>query len=91
MAIAIPIIIHLFNFRRFKKVYFTNVKFLKEVEISTKKQNKIRNRLLLFTRILSIILLVLLFAQPFFPNKEEKLVEKGLNAVVVFVDNSFSM
>ncbi|MDD4067257.1 MAG: BatA domain-containing protein [Bacteroidales bacterium] len=91
LAIAIPIIIHLFNFRRFKKVYFTNVKFLKEVEISTKKQNKIRNRLLLFTRILSIILLVLLFAQPFFPNKEEKLVEKGLNAVVVFVDNSFSM
>ncbi|MDD3667859.1 MAG: BatA domain-containing protein [Bacteroidales bacterium] len=91
LAIAIPIIIHLFNFRRFKKVYFTNVKFLKEVEISTKKQNKIRNRFLLFTRILSIILLVLLFAQPFFPNKEEKLVEKGLNAVVVFVDNSFSM
>lgn len=91
LAIAIPIIIHLFNFRRFKKVYFTNVKFLKQVEISTKKQNKIRNRLLLFTRILSIILLVLLFAQPFFPNKEEKLVEKGLNAVVVFVDNSFSM
>lgn len=91
LAIAIPIIIHLFNFRRFKKVYFTNVKFLKEVEISTKKQNKIRNRFLLFTRIISIILLVLLFAQPFFPNKEEKLVEKGLNAVVVFVDNSFSM
>lgn len=91
LAIAIPIIIHLFNFRRFKKVYFTNVRFLKEVEISTKKQNKIRNRLLLFTRILSIILLVLLFAQPFFPNKEEKLVEKGLNAVVVVVDNSFSM
>lgn len=91
LAIAIPIIIHLFNFRRFKKVYFTNVKFLKQVEISTKKQNKVRNRLLLFARILSIFLLVLLFAQPFFPNKEEKLVEKGLNAVVVFVDNSFSM
>lgn len=90
-AIAIPIIIHLFNFRRFKKVYFTNVKFLKEVEISTKKQNKLRNRIILLTRILSIIFLVLLFAQPYFPNNEDKLVEKGQNAVVVIVDNSFSM
>ena len=32
LALAIPIIIHLFYFRRFKRVYFTNVKFLKEVK-----------------------------------------------------------
>ncbi|MBE0638176.1 MAG: BatA domain-containing protein, partial [Bacteroidales bacterium] len=31
-AIAIPIIIHLFNFRKFRKVYFTNVKFLEELQ-----------------------------------------------------------
>ena len=29
--IAIPVIIHLFNFRRYKTVYFSNVQFLKEV------------------------------------------------------------
>ena len=34
-AIAIPIIIHLFNFRKFKKVYFTNVAFLKEIKHET--------------------------------------------------------
>ncbi|MCK9163948.1 MAG: BatA and WFA domain-containing protein, partial [Bacteroidales bacterium] len=90
-AIAIPIIIHLFNFRRFKKVYFTNVSFLKDIEISTKKQKQVRNRVLLLVRILAIIFLVLFFAQPNFPNKDKKLVEKGLNAVVVLVDNSFSM
>ena len=90
-AIAIPIIIHLFNFRRFKKVYFTNVSFLKDIEISTKKQKQVRNRVLLLVRILAIIFLVLFFAQPNFPNKDKKLVEKGLNAVVVMVDNSFSM
>ncbi|MDD4001593.1 MAG: BatA and WFA domain-containing protein, partial [Bacteroidales bacterium] len=90
-AIAIPIIIHLFNFRRFKKVYFTNVSFLKEIQISTKKQKNIRNRVLLFVRILAIILIVLLFSQPYFPNGKNKLVENGLNAVVVCVDNSFSM
>lgn len=90
-AIAIPIIIHLFNFRRFKKVYFTNVSFLKEIEISTKKQKKVRNRILLLVRILAIVFLVLFFAQPYFPNSEKKLVEKGLNAVVICLDNSFSM
>ncbi len=91
LAIAIPIIIHLFNFRRFKKVYFSNVKFLREVEISTKKQNKVRSWILLCSRILAIICLVLLFAQPYFSNSETKFVEKGLNAVLVCVDNSFSM
>lgn len=91
IAIAIPIIIHLFNFRRFKKVYFSNVKFLKEVEITTKKQNKVRSWILLLSRILAIICLVLLFSQPYFSNQETKLVEKGLNAVVICVDNSFSM
>jgi len=91
IAIAIPIIIHLFNFRRFKKVYFSNVKFLKEIEISTKKQNKVRSWVLLFSRILAIICLVLFFSQPYFSNSETKLVEKGLNAVVICVDNSFSM
>jgi len=35
LALAIPIIIHLFYFRRFKKVFFTNVKFLKEVKEET--------------------------------------------------------
>ncbi len=91
ILIAIPIIIHLFNFRKFKKIYFSNVRLLKEIEISTKKQNKVRNWILLLSRILAIIALVLLFAQPYFPNKEEKLVEKGLNAVVICLDNSFSM
>ena len=34
-AIAIPIVIHLFNFRKFKKIYFSNVEFLKEVQQET--------------------------------------------------------
>ncbi len=34
-ALAIPVIIHLFNFRRFRKVYFTNVKFIEELKQET--------------------------------------------------------
>jgi len=40
LALVIPIIIHLFYFRRFKKVYFSNVKFLKEIKEETSSKAK---------------------------------------------------
>ncbi len=88
-AVAIPIIIHLFYFRRFKKVYFTNVRFLKEVKEETSARQKLRNLLVLLMRCLAVIFLVLAFAQPFIPKDVE--VKQGENAVSIFVDNSFSM
>ncbi|HMX40777.1 MAG TPA: BatA domain-containing protein [Saprospiraceae bacterium] len=53
-VLAIPIIIHLFYFRRFKKVYFTNVRFLKEVKEETSNRQKLRNLLVLLMRCLAI-------------------------------------
>lgn len=88
-VISIPIIIHLFYFRRFKRVYFTNVRFLKEVKEETSNRQKLRNLLVLLMRCLAIIALVLAFAQPFIPLSSG--VKKGERAVSVFVDNSFSM
>ncbi|MCC6460014.1 MAG: BatA domain-containing protein [Saprospiraceae bacterium] len=88
-AIAVPIIIHLFYFRRFKKVYFTNVRFLQEVKDITSNRRKLRNLLVLLMRCLAIIFLVLAFAQPFIPRSAD--VKQGEKAVSVFVDNSFSM
>ena len=88
-ALAIPIILHLFYFRRFKKVYFTNVRFLKEVKEETSARSKLRNLLVLLMRLMAILFLVLAFAQPFIPQDVE--VKKGKKAVSVFVDNSFSM
>jgi hypothetical protein len=89
LAIAIPIIIHLFFFRRFKKVYFTNVKYLEEIKEETSSRNKLKNLLILLSRILAICGLVFAFAQPFIPQGDS--IKKGNNAVSVFVDNSFSM
>ena len=68
--IAIPIIIHLFNFRRYRTVYFTNVKFLKEIKEETAVQSRLKHWLVLISRILAIIFLVLAFAQPIIPLKE---------------------
>lgn len=88
-ALAIPIIIHLFYFRRFKKVYFTNVRFLKEVKDETSSRRKLRNLLVLLARCIAVAMLVFAFAQPFIPQDVE--VKQGENAVSIFVDNSFSM
>ncbi|MFN0216085.1 MAG: BatA domain-containing protein [Saprospiraceae bacterium] len=88
-VISIPIIIHLFYFRRFKRVYFTNVRFLKEVKEETSNRQKLRNLMVLLMRCLAIIAMVLAFAQPFIPLSSG--VKKGERAVSIFVDNSFSM
>ncbi|MDB4727613.1 BatA domain-containing protein [Saprospiraceae bacterium] len=88
-ALAIPIIIHLFYFRRFKKVYFTNVRFLKEVKEETSARRKLRNLLVLLMRCLALAFLVFAFAQPFIPQEVD--VKTGEKAVSIFIDNSFSM
>lgn len=88
-VLSVPVIIHLFYFRRFKKVYFTNVRFLKEVKEETANRQKLRNLLVLLMRCLAIAAMVLAFAQPFIP--QQTAVKKGEKSVSVFVDNSFSM
>jgi hypothetical protein len=90
-AIAIPIIIHLFNFRRFKKVYFTNVSFIQELKQQTQKQSRLKHLLILLMRILAIVVIVLAFAQPYIPVSTTVINPKEKNAVSIYVDNSFSM
>lgn len=88
-AIAIPIIIHLFNFRKYKKVYFTNVQFLKELKQESDSKSKLKEWLILAMRILAIACLVFAFAQPFIPGKTKTV--QGEKAISVYIDNSFSM
>ena len=89
-AIAIPIIVHLFNFRRFKKIYFTNVKFLQEVKQESQAKFKLKHLLVLVCRILAVIFLVLAFTQPYIPSKKGKIMT-GEKSVSIYIDNSFSM
>ena len=90
IAIAIPVIIHLFNFRRAKKVLFSNVEFLQNIQTQKKKTSNIKHIVILCLRILTVICLVLAFARPFIP-KKDKLIIDGVQYVNVYVDNSFSM
>jgi len=86
----IPVIIHLFNFQRAKKVYFTNVDLLKTVKQTAKSRNQLKHWLVLLSRIAFVIFLVLAFAQPFLPvgNANSKAIS---NLVSVYLDNSYSM
>lgn len=85
--LLIPIIIHLFQLRRFKKTPFTNVQLLQKVVSQSRKSSTLKKWLLLVTRLLLFTALVLAFAQPFFSNKTA-LQEKE---TVIYLDNSFSL
>jgi len=86
--LIVPILVHLFQLRRFKTSYFTNVRFLKELAIQTRKSSKIKKRLLLATRLLLLTCAIIAFAQPFFEAADSK---NASNEMYIVLDNSFSM
>ncbi len=86
--LLIPILVHLFQLRRFKKEYFTNVQFLKALTIQTRKSSTIKKWLLLITRMLLLAFLIIAFAQPFFKSKDAK---NSSNELYIVLDNSYSM
>lgn len=88
-AILVPIIIHLFNFRRYKTIYFSNVQMLEDIQKKTKRASQVQQLIVLTLRVLGIAALVLACAQPFL-RTGEKSAQKG-NVVALFVDNSYSM
>ena len=90
VAVAIPIAVHLFNFRRYRKVYFSNVEQLEQIQTETRRQSTIRQLLIMVCRILAIVFLVLAFARPVIPNRSGT-VKAGINDVSIYIDNSFSM
>ena len=89
-ALAIPIIIHLFNFRRHKIVYFSNTATLKTIEQENAKTKKLKYIIALIMRMLFIAGLVFAFAYPY--NPEQKLrTDDADNLVAIYIDNSMSM
>ncbi len=88
LLLVIPILIHLFQLRRFQKVEFTNVKFLKTVKLQTRKSSQLKKWLTLLTRMLLLAFVIIAFAQPFIPNTEDF---NEAQETVIYLDNSFSM
>ncbi len=87
--LAVPILIHLFYFRRYKQVLFTNVRFLRELVEETATRERLKNLLILLARLLALTAIIFAFSQPF--SKKQQVPEGGNLAVSIFVDNSWSM
>ncbi|PIQ10276.1 MAG: hypothetical protein COW71_03285 [Ignavibacteriales bacterium CG18_big_fil_WC_8_21_14_2_50_31_20] len=92
LAASIPIILHFLNLRKIKKVEFSTLSFLKELQKSKIRKIKIKQLLLLLIRILIIIFLVLAFARPTLESTTISGISSSAKTTAVFiVDNSFSM
>ncbi len=86
--LIIPIIIHLFQLRKFERENFTNVKFLKKLSEQTRKSSRLKKWLVLSTRILILTSIVIAFAQPYFPSETP---DAENTETLIYLDNSYSM
>ena len=91
LALSIPLIVHLFNFRRTKKVYFSNVSLLKSVETKSSSFRKLKRWLIMAARMLFLACLVFAFAQPIFFKNKNNLNAKPVGINGIYLDNSLSM
>lgn len=91
LASSIPIIIHLINLRKQKKVEFSSLKFLKELQNTKIRNIKLRQILLLILRTLLITFIVLAFARPTIQNSIPGFVSYANTNTGLIIDNSFSM
>jgi hypothetical protein len=87
--LVIPIIIHLFNFRKHKTIYFSNIRFLKKLTEQTKSISKIKHWIVLALRLLAFASLIIAFARPYIPLKEDTTDQESI--IAIYVDNSGSM
>ncbi len=90
VLLAIPIIIHLFNFRRYKILYFSSLKFIKHVDQNANSTRNLKQIIVLILRCLAFVAFILAFAQPYIPTgKNSENLTKNIYAI--YIDNSNSM
>ena len=88
-AIAIPIIIHLFNLRKYKTIRFSSVRFLRQIKKAKRSRARLKNVLILLSRILAIAALILAFSKPYLPLQ---VTQKPIaNDIFFYIDNFYEM
>ncbi|MDP2189694.1 MAG: BatA domain-containing protein [Sphingobacteriaceae bacterium] len=91
LLLALPIVVHLFSFRTVKRVYFSNLQFLREVKEESRRKSQLKHLLLLFLRMAAIAGVVLAFAKPQWGSAAGTTNSGGVVHHSVFIDNSPSM
>src|SRR5262245_51069214 len=90
-AASLPILIHLLNRRRLKRIRFPAVRFILLSQKRISRSYRLRHWLLLALRTLAVICLALLLANPIFQTGAGLFAGAGPVALVVVLDNSLSM
>ena len=91
LAAAVPLIIHLLNLKKLKKIQFSSLAFLKEIQQTKIRRLKLKQLLLLIIRTLIVIFLVLAFARPTIKSISLPGSSAAKTTSVFILDNSFSM
>lgn len=87
-ALSVPIIIHLFNFRKTQRILFSTNRFLRQVQEATSAKRRLKHYLILASRLLFLMFLVFVFAQPIIPATEQFSTNRNIS---IYLDNSLSM
>ena len=87
--IIIPILIHLFNLKKYKKIYFPNIDLLQKIKTEKRKISKIKNLLILISRLILMAGLIIAFSKPYIPGKGY--LKNPIEKISIYIDNSLSM
>lgn len=87
--LVIPVLIHLFYFRRHKRLYFPSLKYLKQQEQEKKSVKNLKRWLILACRLLLLSSLIFAFAQPHWNSNNQG--KDGISITMIYLDNSYSM
>lgn len=91
-AASLPLIIHLLNRERARRLVFSTIRFIKMSHQANVQRHRLKQLLLLLMRILILALLGLAFARPFFATSPATTgVTGGVRNIVIVLDTSYSM
>jgi len=92
LAASIPVIIHLFNLRKLKKIEFSTLAFLKELQKNKIRKIKLKQWILLALRVLIILFVVMAFARPALQSIQIGGTTSAAKTTAIFIlDDTFSM
>jgi hypothetical protein len=92
LAASIPVIIHLFNLRKLKKIEFSTLAFLKELQKNKIRKIKLKQWILLALRVLIILFLVMAFARPALQSIKIGGTTSAAKTTAIFIfDDTYSM
>src|SRR5574342_794534 len=91
VAASLPVLIHLLNRRKLKRIRFPAVRFILLSQKRISRSYRLRHWLLLALRTLALVFLALLLANPIFQTGAGLFAGGGPVDLVVLLDNSLSM